>query len=457
MGLKLYKQDENGFLSTKGLLQEKSQTRQFKRINEKKIGLNSMNRGIRDINIYKKLTNSDIVYNKNVLIWAPFEDYFPVDMRPSLETILDNSEISFSVIAFVNSECTINSLSNLTDFGLVIFDTHGSEGREFGTCEIATEQNLKNYSVLLKSQQIGTWTNITIGFNNNIAQREDIFCIRFPYIASLNGTFANSIIFNGSCESTKNMEIKDAFLNKGAATYFGFDEVVNVDFCKDKSDEIVRGLAVDLSSISEIFISGQNDPVEPNAEFEMFGNEEIHYTTSLFNGNFETGDLTGWVKDGDGRVITRLGYLLPPEGLFMGIISTGLGFTDSTGEISQSFKVNPENMNLNFKWNFLSEEFEEYIGSKYQDYFKIKIINSVGQENILFDKSIDIFANEYPLQFVSPDIVFDQGDVYMTGWNTFSYNLTNYNGEIITLTFSAGDIGDSVYDSALLIDDIKIE
>ena len=114
-------------------------------------------------------------------------------------------------------------------------------------------------------------------------------------------------------------------------------------------------------------------------------------------------------------------------------------------------------MNLNFKWNFLSEEFEEYIGSKYQDYFKIKIINSVGQENILFDKSIDIFANEYPLQFVSPDIVFDQGDVYMTGWNTFSYNLTNYNGEIITLTFSAGDIGDSVYDSALLIDDIKIE
>ena len=47
----------------------------------------------------------------------------------------------------------------------------------------------------------------------------------------------------------------------------------------------------------------------------------------------------------------------------MGIISTGLGFTTTTGKIFQSFRVENNQSTLTVKWNFLSEEFLEYINS----------------------------------------------------------------------------------------------
>ena len=135
--------------------------------------------------------------------------------------------------------------------------------------------------------------------------------------------------------------------------------------------------------------------------------------------------------------------------------ANGLGYTKDYGSISQVFKVESENT-LEIKWNFLSEEFMEYVGSRYQDYLSISIIDDGGtEENILY-LAVDDFAAKYELSYVSPKIVFDQGGVYMTGWKTSTFDISKYQGKTITLVIESGDVGDSIYDSATLLDEIRV-
>ncbi|MBK8381392.1 MAG: hypothetical protein IPL16_05750 [Ignavibacteria bacterium] len=58
---------------------------------------------------------------------------------------------------------------------------------------------------------------------------------------------------------------------------------------------------------------------------------------------------------------------------------------------------------------------------------------------------------------VSPNIVFDEGGVYMTGWQDISFNIIPYRGQTVVIIFKCGDVGDSIYDTAILLDDIIIQ
>lgn len=144
--------------------------------------------------------------------------------------------------------------------------------------------------------------------------------------------FPNSVIFNGSCESSKTTALSDEFLLAGAKAYYGFDKIVKTKFCAEMADSIVKRLTVDLKNTEEAFTSGQKDPKPPYfAEF-MYDDfiNPVHYPSELINGDFEFGKIDGWTKEGDGRVISKLVTQVPTGGSYMGIISTGLGFTTST-------------------------------------------------------------------------------------------------------------------------------
>ena len=118
-------------------------------------------------------------------------------------------------------------------------------------------------------------------------------------------------------------------------------------------------------------------------------------------------------------------------------------------------------------WNFLSEEFLEYIGSSFQDFFQIAIKTKDGVNNLILVKSIDDLANEFGatkepenpgnLISVTPPIDFGNHGVYMTDWQTFTYDLNAYKDQIVTLIFAVGDVGDSAFDTAVLLDSITIE
>jgi hypothetical protein len=345
--------------------------------------------------------------------------------------------------------------------------THGLQGKAFATREVVdTTLALyqTSYKAMLLSGKIAIWKNMTIGSAGDVTLKNDICAATSLFISGLTGTFPNSIILNNSCESTMNPDLQNAFIGKGAKTYYGYTKVVNGGFCVTIADTETKRLAKDnLNSGAAYFnVSG---PSSPNALFQIKGANDIIFASDLLNGDFEAGSLEGWSKLGDGRMINQLGYLDPPQGNVMGIISSGLGYTIATRSISQCVTVAQNASTLKVKWNFLSEEFLEYIGSVYQDYFTVEIIKDDGSIVYLYSKTIDGFAVAYgattsdpgSLISVLPGIVFDRDGVYMTGWVSSEFDLTPYRGTTITIKFLIGDVGYSIFDSACLLDAISIQ
>lgn len=159
----------------------------------------------------------------------------------------------------------------------------------------------------------------------------------------------------------------------------------------------------------------------------------------------------------------------------MGLISTGLGYTVASGSIEQKVCLPPDAQRLEFYWNFNSEEFIEWCGSIYQDHFRVDIVTDTGAQNLFYRKVDDLCGS------VSPsNLKFDQSSgfctpfpdwvgygtggndctVWTTGWQLQSIDIsgiaTANQNKPVTIRFSAGDVGDSIFDSAVLLDDIKI-
>ena len=421
--------------------------------------------------IYKTSGDPDptIIGNRNVLIYAPYEAAFaPWNEGANARTILNNSGFEFQIDYYTNQAATVSVLNNLTDYGYVILATHGSGGKFLLTGEVidTTQQVWRDsYKGMLKSGKLAVFNNVTISSVGAVTTTANVYGVSNKFISSLSGTFQNSVILNNSCESTKTALLSTAFTGKGAKTYYGYSKVVNSGFCVKNSDTLTKRLAKDLKTTADAFMAG-SDPTAPNAVFQMVGANDVHYPDDLINGDFEYGKIQGWTKTGDGRVISQLGSQTPTGGSYMGIISTGLGYTTATGKIYQTFTVRNTQSQLVVRWNFLSEEFLEYINSQFQDYFTITVKDvKTGVSTTLLSRTIDGIASQFGatktsagnLIKVSPGIVFDVGDVYMTGWQSSTFDLSAFKNKRITLSIAAGDVGDSIYDTAILLDDIVVK
>lgn len=442
------------------------------------IPLNLQTRGVNSFGSHRaaprfatptKEESDNFILNKKVLIWAAYEDQFSTDMATTLIPIFKNSPVGFKdqdITHLSNEQCTIQSLENLAEYGIIIFDTHGGGGDLLKT----RHKVQYTHEYLWGLAQWGDDNHEELGLlkgeyyiaTNKIGNSYYIVTSEF-FRTHIKKTLPNSVVFNGSCESLKTEKLSKVFMEKGARTYFGFLESVGSAICAQKADEFFTGLVgSELKTTGESINSMETKfdelddkgNVRHNA-LEIRGSRDMHFYLGLINGDFEYGTMNGWNVSGDGRVITALGPQRPTQGKFMGIVSTGLGYTENYGRISQSFYISNETT-LSMRWNFLSEEFMEYVGSQYQDYIRVSIVDG-GVEHQLMRINVDGFAANYTLSKVSPEIVFDRGDVYMTGWMSSSFDISPYQGKTVTLVIESGDVGDSIYDSATLLDEISVD
>ncbi len=477
-GAIISKQDEHGTTITRGGgIMQPEKLRQ-RRSETPVVPLHQQTRGVNyEESTIKSTFDPNTIANRNVFIYAPFEwEFQPWNERQHIINILDSVACGeFSVTSYVNYQATVNRLYEMVDYGTVVIATHGADGNLIMTGEVVdTTQTVYNsYKPMMQGEnpQMGIYGNFQISYDGQASFSGSVYTVFSPFIASMPGTFPQSVILNNSCESDKTDRLKNAFFAKGAKTYFGYDKVVPSDFCIYRSRDFFIELAQDLETTGNISSINASSGPPLNAVFTISGSETMKYSLDLINGIFDYGML-GWTRVGDGRVISQLAFLTPQTGPNMGIISTGMGYTQSMGSLSQALVVPANATQLSFKWNFLSEEFLEYIGSVYQDTFQVVIINEQGESDVIMIKTIDSIAaqfgasapsEEYPdgipgdLIYVSPDISFDIGDVYMTGWQSSSLNIASYQGQCVTLRFRCTDVGDSAYDTAVLLDDIEIK
>ena len=422
-----------------------------KRRNSIQIPLDKQTRGLLNSSFTSSelgSVNNTIIQNRNVLIWAPFDNYgfLGIGSIPAMNpTPFNNSPIELNVNLLSNDECTRETLKYLSNYGIIVFDTHGRNGDLLFTREeVNVKNNTDNNKRLEDVNDINWGYCILVTIN-----KKTYYAVTSKYFNRIIGSMPNSVVFNASCQSLKTDKIANALIARGAKTILGFTTNVSNEVADAKEQQFFSALVGNyLKTTGESFNNSDN------STYQMRGSKDMHFSLGLINGDFEYGNLNGWNVVGDGRVITQLASQMPTQGSFMGIISTGLGYTDNYGRISQTFQVTNETK-LSVTWNFLSEEFLEYVGSIYQDYLRITIIDENDSE-VIFNMTVDDFAAQYSLIPVSPTIVFDRGDVYMTGWMNSIFDISKYQGKTITLLIESGDVGDSIYDSATLLDEIRV-
>jgi len=298
--------------------------------------------------------------------------------------------------------------------------------------------------------------------------------------------FPNSLVYLGACRSVYNGTIAAEYFAAGAKSVAGYSNYTKNDYAYTSGKSVFEQMLLngDLSG-SAAYEVPKSDPDSPDNRLRLFGANNLDIMNAdIINPSFEAGDLTGWTKNGDGRVISKLGISTPVHGKFMGIISTGLGFTVQTGEISQNFCIPGDKSGFKFYWKFFSEEFKEWCGSAYQDTFQATLTGNQGKLTLINVKVDDLCfyddgscancpnpgksncecGSQY-LGLTGSDVNFDMGGVFNVQWHANHKNMPKGDWDItpfagagpVELKFFSSDAGDSIYDTVILIDSVVVK
>jgi len=279
----------------------------------------------------------------------------------------------------------------------------------------------------------------------------------------------DSLVYLGACRTLHIGTLAAAFLGAGAKAVIGFTDYVSSSFAGKAGSDFFNDLINLDQTIGEAWPDETQDPGNPG-EFKYIGSSSLSVTQSaIVNQGFERGDLTGWSSDGDGRVITKLGATGPVSGKFLGIISTGLGYTVQTGNIEQTFCIPAGTYGFTFYWKFYSEEFHEWCGSQFQDTFTARFTSELGQELPMVDVAVDDLCDpddcfsccesDKCVGLVPSDVQFDQNDTHVVPkWQRSKVDISGFADKgPVTLSFFCTDKGDSIYDTVILMDGLKFK
>ena len=279
-------------------------------------------------------------------------------------------------------------------------------------------------------------------------------------------TWPSSLVYLGACRTLSTGTLAGALFAVGAKAIAGYTNYISSDFAAEQGRMWFENMMTNNALSGEATLFPVPDPANVGAFFGLFGGSNISISdATILTADFEKGETTGWTVDGDGRVISQLGITIPVTGKFMGILSTGLGYTQQTGELNQSFCIPPTATDIAFYWKFFSEEFLEWCGSEYQDTFQATLETPTGQLTLVDVKVDDLCpatecvgCGAQAVSLIPSDVSFDQGGVYNTQWQRFTTNVSNLAGAgPVTLRLFATDQGDSVYDTVILVDSITFE
>jgi len=177
------------------------------------------------------------------------------------------------------------------------------------------------------------------------------------------------------------------------------------------------------------------------------------------NGGFEKGD-DGVVFIGDGSRMKTTGPLAPQEGLWYAAVSSGDYLCSESGSAIGGTTsmmilgpINKEITSLNFYYDFISAEFNEWVDSEYDDCAMFTISGPKGSYSEFITSVNTIRFDNDP--FVGFPGMPDDGDDYAghIGWTKREINFTKV-GTPAYITFTVTDVSDEIYSSILAVDNI---
>ena len=186
----------------------------------------------------------------------------------------------------------------------------------------------------------------------------------------------------------------------------------------------------------------------------QLGSGRLDLFDAVFNGSFEDG-TNGWTLNGTCSAVTKLGPIKPTKGEQMGMISSGPSDAQVQSSMEQPMQIQSSvtSLTISFDYNFVTEEYPEWVHRGYNDNMRIKLQEPDGSTIPLAYEDVD--SSSYTLV---GGIDFPGGDntVGQTGWKsvTKTFPVTQGTGNYRIVV---RDEGDGIYDSVVLIDNIRLK
>lgn len=375
--------------------------------------------------------------NDKLLIYAPgYSDASPQNK------IADHAKSRFGSAEYMkfdpespvitkDSSASLGIVDDWGDYGTVIMHTHGG---------YVTNKAGDKKVVLLTGTEATFWTKLWYHFDlkaGRIGISKDKFYIFPSYITKHSSSMKNTFFYLGACESMKDDSMWNALKGKGAKVGFGWSETVYRSFNTAKFKELINPMlptssTTDLLTAKEAFdgIADKSDSHATPAILSMRTAssdwENFVFTEGgLINGDFETGDWTGWTHGGnyDFRIVAGA---RKHGGSFSGALGrwdTAYHGYDPTSEpygyewFYQDFVV-PQNVTyLKFYW------WMETYDTAVWDWFDVYIKNTSGTtlQTVLYHAG-------------KPG--YNYGPYWTTsGWQEVTVDISAYRGQKIRLYF----------------------
>jgi len=270
--------------------------------------------------------------------------------------------------------------------------------------------------------------------------------------------FFNDKIYTGSIKDNIDVSVEgkmvdgNVVINEGANGYAVLTFTPNEPFPAGK--EISVTLKKELSD-------GSGNQMQNDIHVSYITEQGSETSFSRDNFGFESGS-SGVVFSGDGAVSTAKGDLVPFEGSYYAAASTGDRIVSDTGmaigSTSSQIQLGPIQeafSTLGFYYNFISAEFNEYVGSEFDDTAMVTINGPKGTYNEIITSVNRIRTDNTRLNNYTR--MPDEGDSYAghTGWQYKVIENIDV-GVPAEIIFTVTDVGDSYYSSILAVDALEL-
>ena len=238
-------------------------------------------------------------------------------------------------------------------------------------------------------------------------------------------------------------------------------------------NEGANGFAIMTFSPSETFTAGAEilfnlkEGVQDDGGNVLGFDYNLSFTTksgaaSNFDGNenFENG-TQGVEFIGDGAIMNGpQGCIAPVSGSSFAVITSGDQLVSGNSAIADASSVmilgpiSNSFTSFSFQYNFLSSEFQEFVGSEFDDSVVVTAVGPNGAYS-KFLTSVNTIGLDNNTQCMDFPGMPDDGDVYAgaTGWLNTSATIGNI-GSPAYIIFTITDVADTAYSSLIAVENI---